>query len=323
MGGDHAPEAIVAGALEAASEVEQLVLVGKPELLEPLLAAHPDLPDNIRIQPSGDALGMSDQPVTTLKKRPDASIRVAAELARRGEVDAVLTAGSTGAMVAAASLYLKRIRGLKRTALAVNLPTMDGRSCTVLDIGATVNCRPVHLLQFAVMGRAYVRALKGIEQPRIGLLNIGREASKGNEVVQKTAHLLENADIGYAGFVEGETIFSGGVDVAICEGFVGNVLLKVSEGLVESTHRFLTSESERNGSSEQLRPVLQRFRELTDYAELGGAPLLGVKTLCVICHGKSDARAIARAIGAASRLAELPQAMRSDLEHFRAGRFTL
>ncbi len=323
MGGDHAPDAVVEGALAAAPAVEQIVLVGPPKILDPLLATVPAVPENIRLQPSGDVLGCSDQPVRALKQQPDASIRVAVELARRGEVEAVLSAGHTGGLVAASSLYLKRIKGLKRAALAVNLPTMDGRGCTVLDIGATVKCRPAHLFQFAVMGRAYVRAMKGVEAPRVGLLNMGREKRKGIEVVQKAAQLLENAELGYIGFVEGETIFAGGVDVVVCDGFVGNVLLKVSEGLVESVHHFLAGESERNGSSEQLRPVLQRFRELTDYAEYGGAPLLGVRTLCMVCHGKSDAKAIASALTAATRLSGLQQAMRSDLERFRAGRFKL
>ena len=317
MGGDRAPEAIVAGALLAAGEVGRLLLVGDPERLRPLLAG---APENVAVVASEGAVAMGDAPLVALKRAPRSSIRVAAALVKRGEADMLLSAGHTGAVVGAAQMTFKRVRGVKRTAIAVNLPTLSDGYCTVLDVGATVTCRPAHLLQFAVMGHTYARLARGLVQPRVGLLNMGSETGKRAEV-RKAHAMITASGLPYAGYVEGEDLFHGKVDVVVCEGFVGNSLLKATEAFAGRTLEFLKVEAVRLGVADAAAPLLARYAALTDFAEVGGAPLLGTRSPCIICHGKSDARAIGQAIAGAARTFGYHHQLKADLERYRAGWF--
>lgn len=312
MGGDHAPEAIVEGVVGVADRVERIYLVGVPEALEPLLERW-GTPDNLELTPSGPAVPLVAKPVAILRKTADASIRVAAELVRRGNADALLSAGHTGAVVAAARLYLDRVKGVKRTAIAVTLPTLGGGDCVLLDAGATVRARPAHLVQFAVMGASFARIRNNVERPRVGLLDMGSEAGRLAEV-RKAHGKLQSSGLDYAGYVEGEQVFSGDLDVVVCEGFVGNALLKLAEGLVHRVGGWL-AEQQPGGS------LLSDFRRATDFSEVGGAPLLGTRSPCIICHGKSDAKAIGRAVAGAAQLGGLHEAMQRDLERHRVSLF--
>lgn len=342
MGGDHAPGAIVEGAIEAAGAVDELMLVGAPDVIEPLLA-RVDRPSNVQLTPSGPAVPHPPDTIQQLKRSPDASIRVAAELVRRGQADALVSAGPTGAVVAAARMYLRRVRGVKRTAIAVDLPRLNGpldgasmggeppaersrRQCTLLDTGATVRVRPIHLFQFAVMGAEYAKLRLGLSagfEPRVGLLNMGSEAGLLPEV-RKAHRLLKASALDYAGYVEGEEVFAGDVDVVVCDGFVGNALLKFAEGLAGRIAGWFGAQAQAAadaGFRTTFAQVMARFRQATDFAEIGGAPLLGTRAPCIICHGKSDARAIARAIASAARLADFHTALQRGLEQHRAPRF--
>ena len=311
MGGDNAPGEPVRGALEfaAAHAADQLCLVGDPEVVREVLDAASDVPPNVSTVESYGVIDMADEPVSALRRKPQASIARCVELMKRGEADALVSAGNTGATVAAAMFGLRRLAGVRRPGIATSLPTFRGY-CTLIDVGANINCKPVNLFQYAVMGVAYAKLVRDCPKPRVGLLSIGEEETKGNSLVKETRRLLRDGGINFLGNVEGRDIFTGRFDVVVCEGFVGNAILKVTEGLSESLYRTLDAEVERfaseaDGAASALRAALERMRRRTDYAETGGAPLLGLEGHCVICHGRSDARALGNAIGAASRMVEL------------------
>jgi glycerol-3-phosphate acyltransferase PlsX len=300
MGGDDAPGAIVDGAVDAARQLPvAITLVGAETAVRQALSRHADWGAlAIDIVDAPDVVGMADAPSTALR-RPRASIRVAAELVARGGVGAVVSAGNTGATVMAAHAAFGMLPGVDRPALATVIPTRR-RPAVLLDAGANAECRPSHLLQFAVMGAVHARLALGIEKPRVGLLSIGEEESKGNELTREAHRLLKAAPVHFIGNVEGREIYSGDADVIVCDGFTGNIVLKTSEGLVEVVDAVLGPPLRDSPAG---REAFERFRRRMDYSEYGGAPLLGVAGLVVVGHGRSSPLAVRNAIGMAARYA--------------------
>ena len=307
MGGDHAPEEIVKGALEAAEKFPcEIVLVGDQERIEKLI----EQPSNkITIMHAPEVIEMGDHPSEAVRTKKNSSIVVATELVKSGECDAVLSAGNTGAAAAAAQLILRRIHGVGRPAIATPLPTPRGVTL-MLDSGANVDCKPEHLVQIGVMAAVYVEHVFGKANPTVGLLNIGEEEGKGNEQVKATYELLKGmTTINFVGNVEGRDIPVGKVDVVICDGFVGNVVLKFAEGLATMILGLIKEEIVSGGMTAKLgalllAPTLKQMGKRLDASEYGGAPLLGVNGCCVISHGSSNAKAICSAIGAANDYVE-------------------
>jgi glycerol-3-phosphate acyltransferase PlsX len=307
MGGDHAPAAIVDGAVAAARHLDiQIALVGIPTRVEQALDAHADwrsLP--VTIVDAPDVIEMADPPAS-VRRKPRASICVAAALVARREAGALFSAGHTGATVVATHAALGMIAGVDRPALAATIPTR-GRPAVLLDAGANVECRPQHLLQFAIMGGVYARVALGADRPRIGLLSIGEEETKGNELTREAHRLLKAAPINFIGNVEGREVYSGVADVIVCDGFTGNVVLKTSEGLVDAVETLLGDELRGTFSSQVgyllSRRAFRRFRRRVDYSEYGGAPLLGVAGLAIVGHGRSSPKAVRNAIAMAYRFA--------------------
>ena len=308
MGGDYAPSAVVDGAVAAARHLAvQVALVGPTAILEEALASHPDWRQlRLEIVEAPDVIAMSESPGATLRRKPRASIRVAAGLVAQKTADALVSAGHTGATVMAAYKAFGTIPGVDRPALAAAIPTR-ARPAVLVDAGANVRCRPRHLLQFAVMGGVYARIALGVERPRIGLLSIGEEATKGNDLTRDAHRLLSAAPVNFIGNVEGREIYSGVADVIVCDGFTGNVVLKTSEGLVETVEELLGDELKGTFSSQVgyllSRRAFRRFRRRVDYSEYGGAPLLGVAGLAIVGHGRSSAKAVRNAIAMAHRFA--------------------
>ena len=307
MGGDHAPSAIVDGALAAARHLDlRIFLVGAPTAIAPLLDRYADWRElQVHVVEAPDVIEMAE-PAAAARRKPRASIRVAADLVARREADALISAGHTGATVVATHLAFGMIPGVDRPALATAIPTRE-RPAVLLDAGANVECRPQHLLQFALMGGVFARIAFGIERPRVGLLSIGEEASKGNDLTREAHRLLKAAPLNFIGNVEGRDIYSGVADVIVCDGFTGNVVLKTSEGLVETVETLLRDELRGTFSSHVgyllSRRAFRRFRRRVDYSEYGGAPLLGVAGLAIVGHGRSSAKAVRNAIAMASRFA--------------------
>jgi glycerol-3-phosphate acyltransferase PlsX len=307
MGGDHAPAAIVDGAVAAARHLDiQISLVGAPDAVAQALDAHADWRDlRVAVVDAPDLIAMTESPAA-VRRKPRASIAVAARLVARREADALFSAGHTGATVVATHAAFGMIAGVDRPALATTIPTR-GRPAVLLDAGANVECRPQHLLQFAIMGGVYARVALGAERPRIGLLSIGEEETKGNELTRDAHRLLKAAPINFVGNIEGRDIYSGVADVIVCDGFTGNVVLKTSEGLVETVEALLGDELRGTFSSQVgyllSRRAFRRFRRRVDYSEYGGAPLLGVAGLAIVGHGRSSPKAVRNAIAMAYRFA--------------------
>ncbi|MBQ9478266.1 MAG: phosphate acyltransferase PlsX [Selenomonadaceae bacterium] len=303
MGGDHAPEEIVKGALEAAKKFPcEIVLVGDQKQIEQFI----DQPsEKISIRHAPEVIEMGEHPSEAVRTKKNSSIVVATELVKSGECDAVLSAGNTGAAAAAAQLILRRIRGVGRPAIATPLPTPRGVTL-MLDSGANVDSKPEHLAQIGVMAAVYVEHVFGKSNPTVGLLNIGEEASKGNEQVKAAYQILNGmTEINFVGNVEGRDIPVGKVDVVICDGFVGNVVLKFAEGLAMMIMGLIRDAIVEGGVTAKLgavllTPTLKQLGKRLDASEYGGAPLLGVNGCCVISHGSSNAKAICSAIGAAN-----------------------
>ena len=308
MGGDHAPSAVVDGAVSAARHFAlQIALVGSTPALHAALAAHPDWHRlGLEIVDAPDVIGMADSPVAALRRKPRASIRVAADLVAKGEAGALVSAGHTGATVMAAYSAFGMIPGADRPAVATTIPTRE-RPAVLLDSGANVECRPQHLLQFAVMGSVYARVALGVDRPRVGLLSIGEEETKGNDLTRDAHRLLKASPVNFIGNVEGREIYSGVADVIVCDGFTGNIVLKTAEGLVETVETLLGDELQGTFSSQVgyllSRRAFRRFRRRVDYSEYGGAPLLGVAGLSIVAHGRSSPKAIRNAIAVAFRFA--------------------
>jgi glycerol-3-phosphate acyltransferase PlsX len=308
MGGDHAPGHIVDGALAAARHFDLgVTLVGRAAVLEGELARHIGADrERVRIVDADAVVGMSESPASALRRKPTASIKVAAEIVARGEAAALFSAGHTGAAVMAAHGAFGMLPGVDRPALAAAIPTRH-HPAILLDVGASVECRPQHLLQFAVMGSVYARVAFGIESPRVGLLSIGEEETKGNELTRDAHRLLKAAPLPFIGNVEARDVYTGAADVIVCDGFTGNVALKISEGLVEVAEDLLREElastiTARVGSLLTLR-ALRHFRRRVDYSEYGGAPLIGVAGITIVGHGRSTPKAVRNAVAMAYRFA--------------------
>ena len=327
MGGDHAPDAIVAGALMAARRLQiGLLLVGDERAVAAELSRHPGAAAlDVEVLHAPERVEMAESAAAALRRKPGASIRLAAEAVRDGRAAALFSAGHTGAAVIAAHGAFGRLPGVDRPALATTIPTRR-TPAVLLDSGATVECRPQHLVQFAVMGAAFARVALGCASPRVGLLSVGEEESKGNELTREAHQLLKTAPVTFVGNVEGRDVYSGEADVIVCDGFTGNVTLKISEGLVETVERLLLDElSSTIGTRVGYllsRQAFLRFRKRLDYSEYGGAPLIGLDGLCVIGHGRSSAKAVRSAIamtvtcvreGLLDRLAQQVEAMHGDL----------
>lgn len=313
MGGDYAPKEIVLGALRAARQFDcEIVLVGDEEKIKKVLASEKDW-DKLRltIRHADEVVGMDEHPADAVRQKKNSSVVVATRLVRDGECDAVISAGSTGAAVAAAQLVLKRIKGIKRPSIATPIPTPQGATL-MLDSGANVDSKPIHLLQSALMGSIYSELVYGHQSPRIGLLNIGEEETKGDELARETYPLLtslgERQVIRFIGNAEGRDIPKGNFDVVVCDGFVGNALLKFGEGLAKTIIRLVKDELMNAGPFVKLgallvKPSLKKLAKRLDVTEYGGAPLLGVNGCVIISHGSSNAKAITSAIRVANDFA--------------------
>ena len=307
MGGDHAPRAVVEGAVAAARESGvPVTLVGPSDLLRAELSPYPDAARlDLRLVDADEVVGMEESPAQALRRKPRASIIVAADLVARGEAAALFSAGNTGATVLAAHGAFGLLKGAERPALAATVPTQGGVA-VLLDVGANANCRPHHLATFGVMGSVFARVAFGLERPAVGLLSIGEEENKGNALTREAHRLLRATSLRFIGNVEARDVYSGGADVVVCDGFTGNVALKVSEGLIDMVAALLQQEiSEADGHPdyEPLRAAFEHVRRRVDSAEYGGAPLLGVGAVCVVGHGRSSGTAVRNAILLAHRFA--------------------
>ena len=319
MGGDHAPGRPVDGALAAARHLNLGIdLVGRAAEIRAQLERHPDIGTlDVRVIDAPDVIQMAESPAQALRRKPRTSIRVAADRVASGEAAALFSAGHTGASVVAAHAAFGMLPGVDRPALASTVPTRKG-SAVLLDVGATVACRASHLLQFAQMGAIYARVGLGVERPRIGLLSVGEEESKGNELTRESHQLIKASSLNFVGNVDARSIFSGDTDVIVCDGFTGNVALKLSEGLVEMVEDLLGDELQSTFSSQVgyllSRRAFRRFRKRVDYSEFGGAPLLGVAGLCIVGHGRSSVKAVRNAVAMASRMASHQMVKRLQIE---------
>lgn len=323
MGGDNAPQAEIQGALQAAREHGlSVLLVGKPEVLEPELRRQDSSGLSVEILPASEVVEMNESPVKALRRKPDSSVRVATLAVQEGRAQGVVSAGNTGAVMAAAKMELGALPGVSRPALASVFPTKQGTVSVVLDVGANVDCTAEQLQQFAIMGEVYYRVMFDVDRPRVGLLSIGEEAIKGNEVVREANRRLREATIhfDFVGNVEGRDVYSGDIHVIVCDGFIGNVALKMSEGTAEAIiamlKQSLSSTLPAKVGAVLSRQAYEEFRRRVDYSEYGGAPLLGVRGVCVICHGRSNANAIKNAIRVAAGFAsrEINQKIEKELE---------
>ena len=302
MGGDHGPSTTVPACVDflAAAPEARVVLVGAAEQLEALLAKTlPSLRERITIRAASEVVDMDEPPAEALRRKKDSSMRVAINLVKEGAADACVSAGNTGALMAIARFVLKTLPGIDRPAIASPLPTKTGATL-VLDLGANVNCTPDHLVQFAAMGSALASAVSGIERPSIGLLNIGEEDIKGSDPVKQAAELLKGSTLNYYGNVEGDDIYMGTTDVVVCDGFVGNVMLKTSEGLAHMLYEFLKTEFTRNlltrMAAAVVYPVLKSFKRRIDPRRFNGATLVGLKGVVIKSHGGADAFAFTNAL---------------------------
>jgi phosphate acyltransferase len=310
MGGDHAPQAVLQGCWDVAPLLDPndvVFLVGDPKIAADGLDASglpPTKKSLYRITPAADVIGMDESPVDAVRAKPQSSINVMCKLAASGEADVVISAGNTGACVAAAQLRMRTLPGVSRPGIAVVIPTFHG-PVVLCDVGANPLPKPLHMKQYALMAGAYATVVCGIENPKVGLLSIGEEESKGTLAVKQTRHcMVDDPLINFYGNVEGRDLFKGVVDVVICDGFVGNVLIKFFEGAVEGLFRELLTNLQQTTPDLMARiaPVMKKVQGELDWRDYGGAPLLGVAGHCLICHGRSDARAIKNAIRVGKQL---------------------
>jgi glycerol-3-phosphate acyltransferase PlsX len=306
MGGDLAPGVVIGGALQAVQRLGvEVLLVGPEAAIRAELSNHgPLAPLRLQVVDAPDVVTMDEAPVAALRRKPRASVKVAAELVKSGDAHAMFSAGHTGAAFLAAHQTFGVLPGVDRPALAVTVPTRKGAS-VLLDAGANVECRPQHLLQFGVMGAAYATLALQIENASVGLLSIGEEAGKGTDLIRDAHGLLASSGVNFIGNLEAADLFTGKADVIVCDGFTGNIALKVGEGLVEFVEHMLREELGPTFPDDpRRRDAFKRFRQRVDYAERGGAPLLGVGSLAVVGHGRSSAYAIQTGIGMAAKLVD-------------------
>lgn len=320
MGGDHGPAPNVEGAIQAAAELNvAVVLVGDEARLQAQLQRMGCRDPRITIRHAPQVVEMHESPAQVARKKRQSSVWIATELVKAGEAEAVISAGNTGAAMVAAFFVLELTKGVERPAIATMLPTLTGHA-VMLDVGANVDCTANHLEQFALMGNEYAKHVLGKVNPRVGLLSIGEEDSKGNEVTKEAFKLLKASPINFIGNVEGRDVYSGEADVVVCDGFIGNVALKISEGVADTIKKLLLKEIGGSFLGRLAYPLiaapLLKLKRKIDYAEFGGAPLLGVNGICMICHGRSSAKAIKNAIRRAKSLAgsRMTDLIRQDIE---------
>lgn len=309
MGTDAAPLPEVEGAILAARERHaKVLLVGPQEILKRELARHSDRHLDIEIVHASEAVTMEEAAARAFRRKRDSSIRVAARLVRERKADGLISAGNTGAVMATAKIVLGTLEGVARPALAAVFPTSQHKAAVLLDVGATVDGKAQHLEQFAVMGEIYYRVIFGVPRPRVGLLSNGEEEQKGNDLTREAFGLLKQLPLNFIGNVEGRDLYNGRVEVIVCDGFIGNVALKISEGLIEAVSSLLKQALSSTLSSKVgyvlSRRAFQNFKKRVDYSEYGGATLLGVRGVCIICHGGSSSNAIKNAIRVAAEFAE-------------------
>jgi len=317
MGGDNAPDAILDGALQAASQLnddDTLVLIGDAAVIEPAAPGSPGAGARIEVVPTTQVIEMAEPPVEAVRGKPDSSIAVMCALANprkaaklgREPIDAVISAGNTGACVGAAQMHMRRLRNVHRPGIAVTLPTFSG-PIVLIDVGANIEPKPHHLAQYGVMGDIFARTIHGIEHPRIALMNVGGEEQKGTAEMQKAReHIQADSAINFVGNIEGRAVFDGGADVIITDGVVGNVMLKLAEGLSTGIFKAIAREIGKADPdlARRFQPIVKSLYAQHDHHEYGGAPLLGVNGICIISHGSSEARTITNAIMNARRLAD-------------------
>ncbi len=321
MGGDNAPRATVAGAVQAAKEYGVgVILVGIEQSIQAELdAIHQVKSLPIEIRHASQVVDMLDSPSTVFRRKRDSSIRIANELVKSGEAVAVISAGNSGAAMATSMFVLRSLEGVERPAIAVFMPTVKG-ACIILDAGANVDCKPSHLLQFAVMGEILAKYVLKYPNPRVGLLSIGEEETKGNELTKEAFKLLNESSFNFIGNVEGRDVMTGYADVIVCDGFIGNVVLKLSEAVGEAIGIIIKDNIGENLIRKlgyfMMRPAFRALKRKVDYAEYGGAPLLGVEGISIIGHGRSSARAIKNAIRVAADFAksEVNKHIHEDIE---------
>lgn len=308
MGGDHAPETIVSGAVFAAKEKKiPVILVGDEERLHALLEEKGSVSSLVTVRHAPEVVAMADAPSAAVRRLKNSSIRVAFDLVNRGEADAVVSAGNSGATMAVAMFVSKKMEGVDRPAIVTFHPTAKDFSL-LLDAGGNVDCKPSHLAQFGIMGSVFASRVLKKENPRVGILSNGAEESKGNELTRETHLIMKRCGLNYIGFVEGRDIYNGTADVVVCDGFVGNVGLKMSEGIAEVLGRIFEEEIRKSLLTRLgfllMKKAFKAVAKRVDYSEYGGAPLLGINGTCVICHGNSSAKAITNAIVLAKNLSE-------------------
>ncbi len=308
MGGDFAPEMPIAGAIEAVSEYDvDIILVGDKQQITEYLKNKRYPAQKISISHASEVVQMDESPTTAIRKKKDSSIRRTVELVKNKEADACVSAGHSGVMMATSLLLLGKLPNVDRPAIATAIPSLSG-FFVLIDVGANVDCKPKNLVQFAYMGDAYYRALFNEPSPKIALLSIGEEDTKGNEQTRESFKLLKKTDLNFIGNIEGKDVFSATADVVVCDGFVGNIVLKVSEGLAETILKMLKREIANISTGKigylMIKPALKNFKKRTDYSEYGGAPLLGINGTSIVCHGRSTSMALKNAIRVAIEIAK-------------------
>ncbi|MDD5668648.1 MAG: phosphate acyltransferase PlsX [Candidatus Omnitrophica bacterium] len=308
MGGDHAPEVVIEGSVAAVKQYDVHVgLVGDESKIKTLLKKSKYKGDRISVHPASEIISMSESPATSIRRKKDSSIVVGFNMIKKGQGDAFFSAGNTGAMVCGASLLLGLLPGIERPGIGIVLPSLHGISF-LIDVGANIDPKPVQLLQYGIMGAAYSEYILGKSRPRVGLLNVGEEESKGTGFVKETHELFQKSSLNFIGNVEGKDLFSGTCDIIVCDGFVGNVALKVSESLAETMQAFLKKHLKENLRGKLgfllLKKSFKSFKKEIDYSEYGGAPLLGVNGVVIIGHGRSNVNAIKNAIRVAKEEVE-------------------
>ncbi len=309
MSGERSPDSLVLGALEAIKEYNiDIILVGDQHIIQHALKRYPYDKTRVEIVPSTQVIGMNESPTQAIKEKPDASILVAMKLMRDGKTDAIVSPGNTGATLAAAFMKLGRLKGVSRPAILAKFPTATYKYTTVLDVGAIPECKPIHLVQFAVMGDVYVSKVYDIKNPKIALISNGEEETKGTEITQKAYKILKKLPLNFVGYIEGRNVYDGSIDVAVCDGFTGNVLLKATEGMGITIYNLLKTEIRKSiiaqASALLMFNVFKQLKKKMDYQEYGGAQLLGVNGVCIKTHGSSTSKDIKNGIKVAVKAVE-------------------
>ena len=321
MGGDHAPEAVVEGVLMAASEYNtEIILTGLSETVQTILdRLDPVHKLPVQVVHADEVVEMHDLPGKVLRSKRKSSMKIGLDLLKEGTASAFVSAGNTGAVLAYSTVILRPLKGVDRPAIAIQLPTLKGNAI-LLDAGANVDCKTSQLFQFGIMGHVFAEYILGKENPRVGLLSIGEEDGKGNEIVKEVFQMLKASHINFIGNIEGKEVYRGNADVIVCDGFTGNIALKISESLAEMIGTNLKRMFQNNWASKLgyllLKPQLDQFKKKVDYSETGGAPLLGVNGVVIIAHGNSSPKAIKNAINRARELCEknINEHIREDIE---------